>query len=116
MGWSLVQTKSGTISIPIYTTQLDINKTRLPREVWRVRRRIVWVRDDGACQHCGQVVSLKDCHIDHIVSGIRGTNHMRYLRTLCRRCHVLRADPRHRGMIANALRDGIIPVNWRELV
>ena len=35
---------------------------------------------------------------------------------LCRRCHVLRADKRHRGMIANALRDGIIPPNWRELV
>jgi hypothetical protein len=38
------------------------------------------------------------------------------LRTLCRRCHVLRADMRHRGMVAAALRDGIIPWNWRELV
>jgi hypothetical protein len=30
--------------------------------------------------------------------------------------HTFRADPRHRGMIANALRLGIIPPNWRELV
>jgi len=38
------------------------------------------------------------------------------LRTLCRRCHVLRKDMRHRGMIASALRDGIIPPDWRGLV
>jgi hypothetical protein len=30
--------------------------------------------------------------------------------------HVLRADHRHRGMVANALKLGIIPPNWRELV
>jgi 5-methylcytosine-specific restriction enzyme A len=29
---------------------------------------------------------------------------------------VLRADRSHQGMIAAALRDGIIPANWRELV
>jgi hypothetical protein len=29
---------------------------------------------------------------------------------------VLRADLRHRGMIAKALKDGIIPPKWRELV
>jgi hypothetical protein len=29
---------------------------------------------------------------------------------------VLRADPRHRGMIAAALRDGIIGADWRDYV
>jgi 5-methylcytosine-specific restriction endonuclease McrA len=55
-------------------------------------------------------------HIDHIISGKGGSNADSNLRVLCRRCHVLRADRRHRGMIAPALRAGIIPPNWRELV
>ena len=91
-------------------------KSRQPREVWRETRRKVWERDNGQCQHCDKPVTLNACHIDHIRSGKHGTNEMSNLRTLCRRCHVLRADMRHRGMIANALRDGIIPPNWRELV
>ena len=45
-----------------------------------------------------------------------GTNELTNLRTLCRRHHCLRADHRHRGMIAGALRDGVIPPNWRGLV
>ncbi len=35
------------------------------------------------------------------------------LRTLCRRCHVLRKDFGHRGMIGKALKDGIIGPGWR---
>lgn len=37
-------------------------------------------------------------------------------RTLCKRCDVLRVEGLHRGMIAQALEEGIIPANWRELV
>jgi 5-methylcytosine-specific restriction endonuclease McrA len=68
------------------------------------------------CIRCKVQLTLEAAHIDHIQSGKRGTNEFKNLRTLCRRCHVLRADMRHRGMIASALRDGIIPSNWRELV
>ena len=91
-------------------------KHRPPREVWDELRRIVWVCDGGKCTHCHEPVPLEKCHIDHIKSGKLGTNKVKNLRTLCRRCHVLRADNRHRGMIAKALKDGIIPPNWRELV
>jgi 5-methylcytosine-specific restriction endonuclease McrA len=59
---------------------------------------------------------LEAAEIDHIHSGKLATNKFKNLRTLCRRCHVLRADHRHAGMIASALRDGVIPPNWRELV
>lgn len=86
---------------------------RPPREVWANIRRIIWKRDGGRCVRCKDEVPLNACHIDHIQSGKRGTNEFRNLRTLCRRCHVLRADPRHRGMIAAALRDGIISADWR---
>lgn len=91
-------------------------KTRQPREIWRETRRKVWKRDKGLCQHCGKAVRLNECHIDHIRSGKLAGNHMSNLRVLCTRCHVLRADFRHRGMIARALELGIIPPNWRELV
>ena len=91
-------------------------KTRQPAEVWRATRARVWDRDAGICQHCGISVSLRRCHIDHIRSGKLAGNEMSNLRVLCRRCHVLRADHRHRGMIASALKAGIIPPNWRELV
>ena len=92
-------------------------KKRTPREVWqRNIRPIVWERDGRKCVRCQTPLTLNEAHIDHIKSGKNATNELSNLRTLCRRCHVLRADPRHRGMIAKALADGIIPPNWRELV
>lgn len=90
---------------------------RQPREVWlRITRPKVFKRDGGKCVRCKKALTLYNCHIDHIKSGMRGTNHIDNLRTLCRRCHVLRADMRHQGMIAKALKEEIIPPNWRELV
>lgn len=89
---------------------------RPPKEVWQELRRIIWERDGGKCVHCGKPVTLEECHIDHIKSGKNATNEIKNLRTLCRKCHVLRADNRHRGMIAKALQDEVIPPNWRELV
>jgi len=83
---------------------------------WRDIRRKIWLRDGKKCLHCGQIVSLNRCNIDHIKSGKLSDNRLCGLRTLCRRCHVTRMDFRHRGMIASALRDGIIPVQWRELL
>ena len=91
-------------------------KKRQPREIWQETRKRVWKRDLGICIHCLSSITLEECHIDHIRSGKLAGNEMSNLRTLCRRCHVLRADKRHRGMIAKALADGIIPPNWRELV
>jgi 5-methylcytosine-specific restriction endonuclease McrA len=90
-------------------------KKRLPQEVWNEVRSIVWKRDGGRCIRCNVKLELKECHIDHIMSGKNAPNSLKNLRTLCRMCHVLRDDKRHRGMISKALRDGIIPANWREL-
>ena len=91
-------------------------RKRQPKEIWRETRRKVISRDNFQCVRCEVIVTEQTAHCDHIRSGKLGTNEMKNLRTLCRRCHVLRSDFRHRGMIANALRDGIIPANWRELV
>ena len=91
-------------------------KHRLPKEVWYKKREEIWERDERRCVRCKEPVELEKCHIDHIKSGKLAGNEKANLRTLCRRCHVLRADKRHRGMIAKALKDGIIPPNWRELV
>lgn len=90
---------------------------RQPRDVWFENSRPkVFERDGGKCVKCHLSLTLKTCHIDHIQSGRFGSNHISNLRTLCRRCHVLRADMRHQGMIAKALKDEIIPPGWRELV
>jgi len=93
-------------------------KSRQPREIWQETRRKVWERDGGLCQYPygKHPVSLEEAHIDHIHSGKHGTNNLSNLRTLCRYHHVLRADLRHRGMIAKALEEGLIPPNWRELI
>lgn len=98
-------------------------KKRPPKEVWcESIRPAVYKRDRGRCQgpYCKDKgdwsVSLETCHIDHVRSGKFGTNAMSNLRVLCRRCHVLRADMRHRGMVSRALEDGIIPPDWRKLV
>ena len=91
-------------------------KKRQPREIWYETRRKVWERDGGKCFHCETPSALNECHIDHIRSGRASGNELTNLRVLCRRCHVLRKDFRHRGMIAKALADGIIPPNWRDLV
>jgi 5-methylcytosine-specific restriction endonuclease McrA len=72
-------------------------------------------RDNHSCTRCGARVDETCAHIDHIrpISSVGGTNQLSNLRVLCRRCHVLRADGKHRGMIASALRDGVIDSNWR---
>lgn len=92
-------------------------RKRPSRELWRVLRRQVWARDQGLCQYPygKHPVSLEECHVDHIVSGKLGSNELENLRTLCRAHHVLRADHWHRGLIAKALTDGIIPTDWRAL-
>lgn len=97
-------------------------RKRQPKEIWDATRKKIWLRDKGRCQspYCTDKpewsLPLNECHIDHIHSGKLGTNETTNLRVLCRRCHVLRIDARHRGMIAKALKDGIIPPNWRELL
>jgi len=89
-------------------------KVRVPRETWiKNVRPFIWKRDKRCCVRCGKGLSLDECHIDHIKSGKFANNKFENLRTLCRRCHVLREDINHSGMIASALRDGIIPTNWR---
>lgn len=93
---------------------------RPPAEIWLELRRKVWRRDGGYCRgpYCrgNPPISLGDCHIDHIQSGKLAGNNLDNLRVLCRRCHALRADHRHRGMIAAALSAGLIPPNWRPFV
>ena len=109
----IVQQSLGSISMP---------KRRQDSETWAETRRKVWERDQGRCQgpYCKDTLPwslpLDACHIDHIRSGKLGSNHLSNLRVLCRRCHVLRSDFRHRGMISAALRDGVIPPDWRLLV
>lgn len=90
---------------------------RQPKDIWfKLSRPKVFMRDKGKCVRCATELTLSTCHIDHIKSGRFSNNHLGNLRTLCRRCHVLRDDFRHRGMISKALRDELIPHNWRELV
>lgn len=93
-------------------------KHRQPKEIWDATRIRIYERDGGLCQYPKgkHPVPLREAHIDHIQSGKLATNEDRNLRTLCRMHHVLRLDFRHRGMIGGALRDGLIPPNWRELV
>lgn len=86
-------------------------------DVWRKIREVVWQRDGGICFHCHEAVALKKFHCDHILpKSEHGRHDLGNLRVLCRRCHVLRANNKHRGMMAKALQDGIIPPDWRRLV
>ncbi len=91
-------------------------RRRQPKEIWAETRKRIWQRDGGTCAHCRVAVALAVCHVDHIQSGRHGSNADNNLRVLCRRCHVLRLDFRHRGMTAKALASGIIGPNWREEV
>lgn len=118
MGEDVAATRATTSS-----TQIIMRKRqRRPRRaIWQQIRRLVWERDGGCCQgpYCRDAspIPLEVAHIDHRIPLARGgTNELNNLRTLCRRCHVLRADQAHQGMIAQALRDGVIPAGWRELV
>jgi len=96
---------------------------RPPKEVWQETRERIWGRDRGRCQgpYCQEKeiysLAIEEAHIDHIVEVSRGGRHGdENLRTLCRGCHTLRASPAHRGMISGALREGVIPADWRSRV
>jgi 5-methylcytosine-specific restriction enzyme A len=94
-------------------------RKRQSGELWRQTRRRIHQRDKGRCQgpYCADKppwsLPLHKAHVDHIRSGKLGSNADDNLRLLCRRCHVLRLDGRHRGMISKALADGLIPPDWR---
>ena len=89
---------------------------RQPREIWKDTRVRVLQRDEYCCVRCGCSVTIETAHIDHIVSGKKGNNHISSLRTLCVTCHALRADHRHEGLRGKALAKGLIPPNYRELL
>lgn len=96
---------------------------RQPPSLWKETRKRIWRRDKGRCQgpYCQNrsfySLPLQAAHIDHILEVSQGgADTDCNLRTLCRYCHCLRASITHQGMIAAALKDGIIPANWRELV
>lgn len=96
---------------------------RQPKAAWQQTRKRIWERDQGRCQgpYCVEMppysLPLWKTDIDHVVELAHGgSNRDRNLRVLCRRCHVLRASQAHQGMIAHALRHGIIPADWRSLV
>jgi 5-methylcytosine-specific restriction endonuclease McrA len=99
-------------------------RKRQPKEVWKMTRLKVWLRDGKRCQSPLESpicqgkpeIALDRAHIDHLQSGKLGTNDMSNLRTLCPVCHALRADHRHQGLFAKLLRQGLLPENWRELV
>lgn len=110
------------IATPPSTERSMARRQRRPAQaIWQHLRQQVWARDGGRCQgpYCRDASSipLDAAHIDHITPLSRGgMNDMANLRVLCRRCHCLRADHTHQGMIAAALRNGIIPADWRALV
>ncbi|MGE7934596.1 HNH endonuclease [Viridibacillus arvi] len=92
-------------------------KKRSPSETWYKNiRPIIWKRDGEKCVNCSTCISLSECHIDHILSGLKGSNKFSNLRTLCPRCHVLRSDNNHRGMIQSALGKNLIVADWRKFV
>lgn len=100
-----------------------MKRRRQPLVIWRHTRQRIWQRDAGKCQgpYCQDLplwsLPLHSAHIDHIREVSKGgSNADSNLRTLCRRCHVLRANKSHQGMIAQAVRDGIIPADWRSRV
>lgn len=98
-------------------------KRRPDIATWRELRKETWLRDGKKCVQCiaegrpDPGVSLRQCHTDHVVPLSKGgSNKLENLRTLCRHHHVLRQDASHRGMMAKALQDGVIPPDWRKLV
>jgi len=62
---------------------------RQPFEIWRKTRLRVLKRGGYVCARpgCGVALTEETAHIDHIVSGKFGSNHVSNLRALCRRCH-----------------------------
>jgi len=91
-------------------------KKRQPKEIWFETRLKILERDGYKCIRCTTPLTEYTAEIDHIQSGLQGSNKLSNLRSLCKRCHALRADLRHNGMRSRAIRKGIIPPNWREHV
>ncbi len=58
---------------------------------WLLRRRDVWMRDQGCCVACGKPVALPDASVDHIeprrMGGGSRDDRPENLRTMCFDCH-----------------------------
>jgi hypothetical protein len=42
---------------------------RQPREIWAATRRRILERDQWQCVHCHVALTIRQAHIDHILSG-----------------------------------------------
>lgn len=88
--------------------------------IWAKQRRQAWETYGGLCQgpYCRgkPPLPLSQVQIDHQYSGKLANNAQRFLRPLCKRCHALRLDYRHRGLIVKALQQNLIPPDWRQFL
>lgn len=80
----------------------------------------VWERDGHQCQSplpppiCQgkPYIGFKECDVDHIQAGKRGSNDYDNLRVLCPVCHALRDDGYHVQLLMEMLEAGLMPEGW----
>ncbi|XHX80901.1 MAG: HNH endonuclease [Stenomitos frigidus ULC029] len=95
----------------------------MAKAAWFKLRKVIWQRDHGRCcsPHCSWrslwSLTLDQCEIDHIIPISRnGSNDPTNLRTLCKPCHALRADPSHERLRNRLVRQGRLPVSYKKLL
>ena len=55
------------------------------------RRKMVWKKSNGLCAHCGNHTSAQNQTVDHIIpKSLGGTDDLRNLMPLCRKCNAKR--------------------------
>jgi len=73
-----IGTPSGPYAFPLrvrYLTGFIAAKNRKLNNIAPLSKKNIYVRDEGKCQYCGTVVTMKSCTIDHVMPKSKGGVH-----------------------------------------
>jgi 5-methylcytosine-specific restriction endonuclease McrA len=89
------------------------SKDRQLKEIWQMTRKKIIKHEQSTRLRYKAKINESSAQLDQIITRKLGTHKSENLRTLRGRCHLLGNVPRHRRMMVEALKNGVLCPDWR---